>query len=177
MARRDRRLKSKVVSALHRLRPETAGSGERNQSVRAGQTRPAGHRDVAERLCSAGMAVDREGELVLTRRGMCKLAARVDERPAATRPVWDAAERTLVWEGRVVKRLRREAAGQVAVLAAFEARGWPGRIDDPLPADEEFEPSQRLRDTVRNLNRSLVKGTIRFRTDGQGLGVCWEGVA
>jgi hypothetical protein len=50
-------------------------------------------------------------------------------------------------------------------------------IDDPLPTwpdEEEEEVKRRLHDTIKNLNRTLPPGTIRFRGDGTGQGVRWE---
>jgi hypothetical protein len=90
------------------------------------------------------------------------------------RPCWDGERRVLWWRGRVVKELRREAPGQEPVLAAFEARGWPERVDDPLEDEVGVDPKQRLRDTVKNLNRGLPRATIRFHTDGTGRRLVWE---
>lgn len=129
----------------------------------------------AERLCIAGLAVESRGSLVLTPRGRRELAARLHAR-ASPRPAWDAASRTLSWGGKVAKQLHREASGQEVILAAFEAAGWPERIDNPLPEDRADEPKQRLRDTVKNLQRGIAPRTIRFRTDGRGRGVRWEAV-
>jgi hypothetical protein len=129
-------------------------------------------------LCAAGLTVNRGGELVLTPRGLRALADRLRNGTSAglTKPTWEASRRVLVWGGRTVKRLQRAAEAQEAVLAAFEAQGWPERIDDPLTRDAALEPKQRLRDTVKNLNRHLPAGTIRFHTDGQGRGVRWQAV-
>jgi hypothetical protein len=74
----------------------------------------------------------------------------------------------------VVKELLRDAPTQEAILAAFEAAGWPGRIADPLPEDRAVDAKQRLRDTVKNLQRGVAPRTIRFRADGRGRGVRWE---
>jgi hypothetical protein len=129
-----------------------------------------------ERLCRAGLAVESAGALLLTARGRRELSARLAEWAAPPRPRWDAAARTLWWEGRVAKRLLRGAPAQEAVLAAFEGAGWPGRIDDPLEPDPEADPKGRLRETVKSLNARLKAGTIRFHADGTGRGVLWKRV-
>jgi hypothetical protein len=77
----------------------------------------------------------------------------------------------------VAKRLHREAPAQEAVLAAFEAAGWPEAVRDPLDPDPETDPKERLRETVKSLNERLRRSTIRFHTDGTGTGVVWKRVA
>jgi len=88
------------------------------------------------------------------------------------RPRWDAGAGELWWRGRMVKRLRVDAANQAAVLAAFEAQGWPGRIDDPLPAGAGAK--RRRWETVRVLNARLPAQSFRFRTAGRSAGIRWE---
>ena len=57
----------------------------------------------------------------------------------------------------------------IPVLNAFEERGWPRRIDDPLPGSSD---PQRLRETIGSMNEGLAG--IYFRADGFGRGVLWE---
>ncbi len=57
---------------------------------------------------------------------------------------------------------------------AFQEEGWPVRIDDPLPPVSESEPKQRLRETIRSLNRNQKERLVRFKGDGTGEGVLWE---
>src|SRR5262245_51171551 len=64
--------------------------------------------------CPAGVVVLREGGLD----DLLALLERADT-PAAPFPRFDPGERALHWRGQVVKRLRREALVQEAVLAAF----------------------------------------------------------
>lgn len=90
----------------------------------------------------------------------------------APRPRWVAA--TLWWAERPVKCVCREARNQVSVLEAFEAAGWPKCIDDPLPALTGRKGKKRRLQTIRSLNEGLEAGTIRFRADGTGRGICWE---
>src|SRR5262245_50015043 len=73
--------------------------------------------------------------------------ARTDSRPitcpycgaplkAGRGPRYDEARRQLWLDGVLVKAFRQPAASQMAVLAAFEAAGWPGVIDDPLAQED-----------------------------------------
>jgi len=100
-------------------------------------------------------------------------------RPAAAPPLphWDAVRRQLWLGPQLLKEFRQPAPAQVAVLAAFEARGWAaGHAPDPIPrepGETADEVRHRLHDTVKNLNRGLPAGTIRFRADG-GTGLWWE---
>src|SRR5688572_24855803 len=68
--------------------------------------------------------------------------ARVNEERAAIipncaddagKPQWYADRGTLEFQGRLVRRVDRQARNVRAVLAAFQESGWPARIDDPLP--------------------------------------------
>jgi hypothetical protein len=93
-------------------------------------------------------------------------------------PVWDADARQLWFRGRLVKEFRQPAPHQTRLLDVFQEQGWANRhIDDPLPlcAGEQAEDAKaRPHDTVKNLNRGLAPGTIRFRGDGTGQGVTWH---
>jgi hypothetical protein len=63
------------------------------------------------------------------------------------------------------------------VLAAFQVADWSERILDPLEWEPGLDPTERLRETVKSLNRGLTPGTIRFHADGTGAGIRWEPVA
>jgi hypothetical protein len=93
--------------------------------------------------------------------------------PAAG-PRWDAEHRELRWGGKLVKRFRLPALNQELILAVFEEEGWPAHIDDPLPVNINYDPKQRLEDTIKRLNKHQVNRLIRFRGDGSGCGVRWE---
>jgi hypothetical protein len=99
--------------------------------------------------------------------------------PAAGPPLphWDGVRRQLWLGPQLLKEFRQPAPAQVAVLAAFEARGWAaGHAPDPIPheaGESDEEVRHRLHDTVKNLNRGIQPGTIRFRADG-GTGLWWE---
>lgn len=89
--------------------------------------------------------------------------------PNAARPRWDCLEGKLYWEGAVVREVVARAKNMRAVLDAFQEEGWPSRIDDPMPGGAD---SQRLRNTVRDLNLGLEK--LHFCADGTGEGIIWE---
>jgi hypothetical protein len=88
---------------------------------------------------------------------------------AERKPRWDADARTLWFGKTAVKRYgRHPAENQILVLAAFEELGWPQAIDDPLPGG-------KLIPTVRDLNKSLGKGSpIVFGRDGTGERITWS---
>lgn len=89
-------------------------------------------------------------------------------------PHWNQSRRELIVASTVVKRFRQVSPNQTTVLAAFEEEGWPDRIDDPLPQDEEIEPKERLRAAIRSLNNHQRPRRVLFFADGTGSGVCWR---
>ncbi len=93
---------------------------------------------------------------------------------SSAKPRWDAVQRELWWAGRVVKSYRHVAFNQCAVLAAFEAAGWPRRIDDSLCYGVKKDHKRRRHATIQSLNRELRHTTLRFRADGTGHGIRWE---
>jgi hypothetical protein len=60
----------------------------------------------------------------------------------------------------------------------FQEQNWTAEhIDDPLPRmgeENDEDAKRRLHDTIKNLNRGLPRGTLRFRGDGTGQGVFGE---
>ena len=92
-------------------------------------------------------------------------------------PWWDPEGWRLWLGGRVLKAFRQPAWNQTALLGVFQEQGWAAHIDDPLrrtDGEGEEDAKRRLHDTIKNLNRGLPPGTIRFRGDGTGQGVSWE---
>ena len=92
-------------------------------------------------------------------------------------PRWDGLRRELLVDGQVVKRFRVPAPNQIAILAAFEEEGWPPRVFDPLPPQEEQDPKRRLHESIKALNGHHRVRLIRFAGDGTGEGVLWEWTA
>ena len=63
---------------------------------------------------------------------------------------------------------------QVSVLVVFEEECGPLRIFDPLPPQPDLEPKERLRNTIKSLNRKQKTRLIRFMGDGTGEAILWE---
>jgi hypothetical protein len=89
-------------------------------------------------------------------------------------PLWDEDLHTLSWRGEIVKHFRSEAPHQEAVLKAFQAEKWCASIVLPETVAGEVLGKDSLRNTIRNLNRS-VRPYVHFRLEGNGSRVCWEG--
>ena len=88
-------------------------------------------------------------------------------------PFWDAERRELRLGAILVKRFRQPARNQEMILAAFQEEGWPAHLDDPRPGGDNRDAPDRLRDTVKKLNRQ-ANPLIRFLCDGTGQGIIWE---
>ncbi|HEX6987118.1 MAG TPA: hypothetical protein VF170_17195 [Planctomycetaceae bacterium] len=136
-------------------------------------------------------ALGRSACLTLTETGAAEIARRLAARrtpsaeppaddapppapPPQPRPHWDPGRRELRVGDAVVKRFRVPAPNQELVLQAFEEEGWPPSIDDPLPPVAEIESQQRLRATIKSLNRSQSRTLIRFHANGGGQVVYWD---
>lgn len=123
---------------------------------------------VAREICSGDIsaAVNPASSI-----GICQIAP-VEE--LQLRPKWDPQRRQLRLGSDVVKEFKLPSPNQETVLTAFEEEGWPPRIDDPLPPQEQLDPRRRLHDTIKALNRKQKRFRIRFRGDGSGEGIRWE---
>jgi hypothetical protein len=79
------------------------------------------------------------------------------------RPRWDNSQNPgKLWLGNVLLReVAPQARNIISILEAFEKRGWPQTIDDPLPGGPDPE---RLHQTVNQLNKGLKHKLIRFGT-------------
>ena len=93
-------------------------------------------------------------------------------------PSWDSEHRRL-WLGKhLLKEFRQAASNQVAILTEFHKKGWTiRRIDNPLepdPGESMKDRCRHLQETVKNLNRGLPKGTIRFYVGSGGNCVQWD---
>jgi hypothetical protein len=100
-------------------------------------------------------------------------AARRGNNGRREKPAWDAAVRELRWRGRMVRKFRRSAPNQEYLLSAFQELGWPRRLDDPLPPNGDVDPEERVRETVRSLNRGQRPLAIRFESETSGRGIRW----
>ncbi len=119
--------------------------------------------DLAKRL---GFIIDMDYEWILREIGETD-----DRADTQVRPRWNRDRGELSFQGTIARKLRsiNIAKNIVTILDTFEVEGWPDRIDDPLPKRRD---SQRLRETIANLNKNLHY--LRFRADGTGQGVVWE---
>jgi hypothetical protein len=83
-------------------------------------------------------------------------------------PQWDPQNGSLSFDGRLIRNVRilRDKSNIQKVLDAFEAAGWPTRIDNPLVLGQ-----QQLHETIRSLNHGLE--TIRFHTQEGAEAVVW----
>ncbi len=155
--------------AEHRIETTRRGSPERT-------FRPAGPA-LSVRSCftltERGMGAARRCG-ALERPALSRIGP-ISERPLARpKPRWDRQLRQL-WVGKMlVKSFRVPAGNQEVILAAFQEQGWPPRIDDPLPRKECIDPKDRLRASIRRLNRGQLRALLRFRGDGTGKGLRWE---
>jgi hypothetical protein len=70
-----------------------------------------------------------------------------------------------------ISQLGRGAEGVVGRLSGGR---WPLRIENPLPSGSGQDRKTRLQNTVKNLNRGLRDGGIRFSMDGTGEAVRWS---
>ena len=86
------------------------------------------------------------------------------------KPEWKERERRLYVAGALEIELKVPAPNLETALAAFQEEGWPEWIADPFSGDEVV-PSQRLRDTVRGLNRCRQVKRIVFSSDGRAMGI------
>lgn len=95
-------------------------------------------------------------------------AAPATARPAV--PSWDSASGELRWGGQTIRNVRvmREPSNVQLLLDAFEAQGWPPRIDNPLPDAEPHQLNQALQQLKKNLSG------IAFRSQEGGKVVCWS---
>lgn len=84
-------------------------------------------------------------------------------------PRWDGKD--LVVNGSKEATFSPSAKNVRPVLNTFQELGWPKNIDDPLPGGCD-DPGQRLRDTVRMLNKK--QDAILFESDGTGEGITWK---
>lgn len=97
-----------------------------------------------------------------------------DSAPPRIVPIWDGDFRELRFQDLIVKCFKLPSQNQEALIMAFDEEGWPRRIDDPLPQSTDGDPKQRLRETIRGLNRNQKNRLLVFKGDGTGEGVLWQ---
>lgn len=114
-------------------------------------------------------------ESLLDQLGSHRPPSRSPARATAAVPHWDDEARELRYRNRVVRVVKRprQAHNIVKILRAFEAAGWPPRIDDPHGRQPNDETRRR---DVSNLNRGLDTTLLKFACDGNGTGFLWQKV-
>ncbi len=88
-------------------------------------------------------------------------------------PNWKADDGELWWLGNCIKRFKNDARLQRALLDALEAADWCKRLADLVKAGTALPNKKSLQNAVKNMKRSLPKGSIRFAMDGTACGVRW----
>ena len=80
-------------------------------------------------------------------------------------PRWGSRK---LWYGDILcKEYKRPAPDQELILNSFQELGWPKRIDDPLPPE-------KLKDTIKDLQKALCTSPIVIERDGTGKGITWR---
>jgi hypothetical protein len=90
---------------------------------------------------------------------------------ANARPRWDRDRRELWLGDTLVKKFthHNRPEHQELLLDGFQEQGWAEWVDDPLAPG-------KLTQTLRDLNKTLEPGMIRFKQSGNGESVGWERV-
>ena len=90
--------------------------------------------------------------------------------PTPEHPNWHRESGELRSGAQVIRRVRVMASPSniQLILNAFQAAGWPSRIDDPLPDGPD---QQRLHQAILSLNEGL--DSIRFHVQEGGQAVTW----
>lgn len=86
-------------------------------------------------------------------------------------PNWNRNTGELKYDDRVVREVRvmTNPSHIQRILDAFECRGWPRSITDPLPGGPD---QHRLHQALQSLNRGLKR--IRFHGQQGGLAIYWS---
>jgi hypothetical protein len=138
--------------------------------------RPSGKLQFSERTCFVLTEAGVADKKMLNGEPASSVTAVSDKSQikSVRRPLWDCDRRELRVGQRIVKQFKLPSSNQELVLMVFQEEGWPARIDDPLPPQTDRDPRQRLRDTIKSLNRHQKDHLISFRGDGTGKGILWE---
>ncbi|SRR5579884_146796 len=110
---------------------------------------------------------------VLSRSG-AELIARVPQRSGKLLPHWDAFQRVLWLGDQQVLRFRRAAENQEYVLRRLQEDQWEGSVEIAWPDLTSKQSAQRLRQTIKSLNRGQVPQRLCFRVEGGGKSVRWQ---
>ena len=134
---------------------------------------PTPNQCIVEAAYAVGLINDSRRESLLDVLGTQSRAKHIANQRSAAVPHWDEDARELRFRGKVVRVVKRpkEAHNIVKILRAFEAAGWPPRIDDPHGRKSSDETRRR---DMSNLNRRLDTSLMKFECDGDGTGFLWK---
>jgi hypothetical protein len=94
------------------------------------------------------------------------------ERPALA-PRFDENSGSLWLGATLIKHFASPARNQRLVLKAFQEKGFPERIADPLPPGSSINRKKRLNDVVFRLNHHQLKRLLVFHAEARGMGIRW----
>jgi hypothetical protein len=89
-------------------------------------------------------------------------------------PLWDVLNRKLYFGGKLVKAFTSPANYQEAILAGFEAQGWPIAIEAPRQGQTDARHHVCLERAVRRLNGNQRTRLLSFHVRASGKNVTWE---
>jgi hypothetical protein len=145
----------------------------------ADQAAPGGEPPVLRPPPSPGLTLGPPGDGYALTEGGAELArpprraqagdpGRAPARGAADGPHWDGESRELRLGGQLVLRLLATATAQARLLRAFQEKGWPPDIANPLRG--EPNAVQRLVGAAKGLNRRRQEPLLEFYTERGRLG-------
>jgi hypothetical protein len=134
---------------------------------------PTPNQCIVEAAYAVGLINDSRRESLLDALGAQSRAKHIANQRSAAVPHWDEDARELRFRGKVVRVVKRpkQAHNIVKILRAFEATGWPPRIDDPHGRKSSDETRRR---DMSNLKQGLETSLMKFECDGDGTGFLWK---
>lgn len=114
--------------------------------------------------------------LAISRQSIAKRGKREGLLGVPHLPFWDGHR---LWLGpKILKEFEQPAPHQRRILDALQHSNWHRQaVDDPLGLGPErftARAQKCLKETVKNLNHGLPKGTIRVRVDETGRQILWN---
>lgn len=137
---------------------------------------PTPNQCIVEVAYAVGLLNDSRRNSLLDALGAKPRAKKITKQRSAAVPHWDEDARELRFQGKVVCVVKRprQAHNIVKTLRAFEAAGWPPRIDDPHGRKSTDETRRR---DVSTLNKGLDTSLLKFECDGDGTGFLWKKIS
>lgn len=134
---------------------------------------PTPNQCIVEVAHAVGLLNDSRRDSLLDALGAKPRAGKTSRPRSVAVPHWDEDARELRFQGKVVRVVKRpkQAHNIVTILRAFEAAGWPPRIDDPHRRKSNDETRRR---DMSNLNKGLDTSLMKFECDGDGTGFLWK---